>query len=194
MAILEPAPGRGGEIRPPKRDEAFLPIAADDGRSHRVTLLTGALLGAFGLGLVGGYNLNYLFYFNSRDPHKIVNPSLGDSSVGDLKSWADHTTPLTAVNAPAIAADGEIEIKFKGIVPAVLPHEVGTAIQITNKGPSLKALFVKCLALTDGGDPIGFGIKQATEIPRNAVVFDEVWIDTGGRKQARVECYPATRW
>jgi hypothetical protein len=193
MAILEPAPGKVGEIRPPTRDEAFLPIAAYDGRGRRVTLLTGAVA-AFVLGLVCGCIWNYLFYLDGSDPHEFFNPSLGDFPFGDLKSSADNPTRITAVRPLAIAADREIEIKFKGIVPAKLPHEVGAAIQITNKGPSLKALFVKCLALTEGGDPIGFGIKQATEIPRNAVVFDEVPIDTGGRKQARVECHPATRW
>jgi hypothetical protein len=157
-------------------------------------LLAGALLGALGLGFVSGCLWNYLFYNDSSDPHKSIKQASRDSPFRDLESGADNTMPMMALNTSAIAADWEIEIKFKGIVPAVLPHEVGAAIQITNKGPPLRALIVKCLALADSGDPIGFGIEQSSEIPRNAVVFEEVRIDTGGRKQARVECFPATRW
>jgi hypothetical protein len=194
MAMLDPAPGTGGEVRPPTRDEAFLTVAACDDRRYRVTSRTVALLGALGLGFVSGCVWNHFFYFDSADPQRSINPYLRDFLSGSLKSGADSTTALTAVKPLSIAADLEIEIKFKGVVPTVLPHEVGAAVQITNKGPSLKAVLVRCLALSDDGDPIGFGIKQAPEIPRNAVVFDEVRIDTGGRKQARIECQPATRW
>jgi hypothetical protein len=194
MATMQRAPRRVGEIKPPTRDEALLHSAASPGRGYRVRLLSGALLGALGLGFFSGCLWNYLFYLDGSDPRKFINLTPRDFPFGDLENSADNTTPVTAVKTLAITAGSEIEIKFKGIVPAGLPHEIGAAIQITNKGSPLKALFIKCLALADSGDPIGFGIKQSIEIPRNAVVFEDVRIDTGGRKQARVECYPATRW
>lgn len=64
----KPAPRRVWEIRPPSREEAIVPIVARQGGGRRVALLIGALLGAFGLGWIGGSNWYRLLSLNSPEP------------------------------------------------------------------------------------------------------------------------------
>jgi hypothetical protein len=65
IAIVEPAPRRVWELRPPNRDEAIVPIVPRDGGGHHVWLLKGVLLAALGLGWIGGSN-SYRFFDLNR--------------------------------------------------------------------------------------------------------------------------------
>lgn len=90
-----------GEVRP-NPEEAIVPITRRDCRSNLVKLVTGALLGAFGLGWICGFNWHRLFDINAQFSaaraaiSAVLERIIRAESTGDPNARNKHSTATGA--------------------------------------------------------------------------------------------------